>query len=367
MADKVNHAEAVNIIEAMGPTDWVRLIGPVGCGKSSILNTLAKRNPEHVPIHLDVPTMDFPDFYMPSVDKEKEESMLFLNRRFGKSDPRPKIYLYDEWDKAMESVKKMTLQQLLHLDFNGWTPPKDTMRFSTGNLNSEGVGDTIQAHAMNRNIEIEIGKPTVSELKEYALDNNWAPEIIVLLQEVPECLDDYRDMDDAQITTEEERMKHNPYIHDPRVHKGQFVSPRSLERGSRIISSKLGDNTESIFKACSGNWGSAMTEKFRTILQTSNQLPRWQDIMDDPDTAKLPESGIAETILVTKAQNQVKSSDAMTKWMTYLNRIESVETQSMFATLMYRMGGEKQRLAMHNQMFTKWARDNRWVFAADKR
>ena len=100
----------------------------------------------------------------------------------------------------MESVKKMTLQQLLHLDFNGWTPPEGTMRFSTGNLNSEGVGDTIQAHAMNRNIEIEIGKPTVSEMEKYALDNGWTQEILVLLREVPECLDDYRDMDDAQIT-----------------------------------------------------------------------------------------------------------------------------------------------------------------------
>ena len=365
MADKVNHAEAVDIIEAMSPTDWVRLIGPVGCGKSSILKTLAKRNPEYVPIHLDVPTMDFPDFYMPSVDKEKEESMLFLNRRFGKSDPRPKIYLYDEWDKAMESVKKMTLQHLLHLDFNGWTPPEGTMRFSTGNLNSEGVGDTIQAHAMNRNIEIEIGKPTVSEMEKYALDNGWTQEILVLLREVPECLDDYRDMDDAQITAEEERMKQNPYIHDPRVHKGQFVTPRSLERGNRIIS-KLRNHRESMFKACTGNWGSAFTEKFRTILQTSDELPAWQDIMDNPDTAKLPESGIGETILVTKAQHQVKSSDAMTKWMTYLNRIESLETQCMFATLMYRMK-EKQNIAMHNQLFSKWAKANRWVYAADKR
>ena len=365
MADKVNHAEAVDIIEAMSPTDWVRLIGPVGCGKSSILKTLAKRNPEYVPIHLDVPTMDFPDFYMPSVDKEKQESMLYLNRTFGKNDPRPKIYLYDEWDKAMESVKKMTLQQLLHLDFNGWTPPEGTMRFSTGNLNSEGVGDTIQAHAMNRNIEIEIGKPTVSEMEKYALDNGWTQEILVLLREVPECLDDYRDMDDAQITAEEERMKQNPYIHDPRVHKGQFVTPRSLERGNRIIS-KLRNHRESMFKACTGNWGSAFTEKFRTILQTSDELPAWQDIMDNPDTAKLPESGIGETILVTKAQHQVKSSDAMTKWMTYLNRIESLETQCMFATLMYRMK-EKQNIAMHNQLFSKWAKANRWVYAADKR
>ena len=365
MADKVNHAEAVDIIEAMSPTDWGRLIGPVGCGKSSILKTLAKRNPEYVPIHLDVPTMDFPDFYMPSVDKEKQESMLYLNRTFGKNDPRPKIYLYDEWDKAMESVKKMTLQQLLHLDFNGWTPPEGTMRFSTGNLNSEGVGDTIQAHAMNRNIEIEIGKPTVSEMEKYALDNGWTQEILVLLREVPECLDDYRDMDDAQITAEEERMKQNPYIHDPRVHKGQFVTPRSLERGNRIIS-KLRNHRESMFKACTGNWGSAFTEKFRTILQTSDELPAWQDIMDNPDTAKLPESGIGETILVTKAQHQVKSSDAMTKWMTYLNRIESLETQCMFATLMYRMK-EKQNIAMHNQLFSKWAKANRWVYAADKR
>ena len=365
MADKVNHAEAVDIIEAMSPTDWVRLIGPVGCGKSSILKTLAKRNPEYVPIHLDVPTMDFPDFYMPSVDKEKQESMLYLNRTFGKNDPRPKIYLYDEWDKAMESVKKMTLQQLLHLDFNVWTPPEGTMRFSTGNLNSEGVGDTIQAHAMNRNIEIEIGKPTVSEMEKYALDNGWTQEILVLLREVPECLDDYRDMDDAQITAEEERMKQNPYIHDPRVHKGQFVTPRSLERGNRIIS-KLRNHRESMFKACTGNWGSAFTEKFRTILQTSDELPAWQDIMDNPDTAKLPESGIGETILVTKAQHQVKSSDAMTKWMTYLNRIESLETQCMFATLMYRMK-EKQNIAMHNQLFSKWAKANRWVYAADKR
>ena len=365
MADKVNHAEAVDIIEAMGPTDWVRLIGPVGCGKSSILNSLAKRNPDHQPIHLDVPTMDFPDFYMPSVDKEKQESMLYLNRTFGKSDPRPKIYLYDEWDKAMESVKKMTLQQLLHLDFNGWTPPEGTMRFSTGNLNSEGVGDTIQAHAMNRNIEIEIGKPTVNEMVDYALDNGWAPEIIVLLQEVPECLDDYRDMDDSNIGSEDERMKHNPYIHDPKVHKGQFVTPRSLERGSRIIS-KLGHVKESMFKACAGNWGEAMTQKFRTILRTSEDLPRWQDIMDNPDTAKLPASGIAETILVTKAQHQVKSDEAMSTWMTYLNRIESLETQCMFATMMYRMQ-DKQKIAMLNKSFGDWVKKNKWVFASDKK
>tara|TARA_R100000781_G_scaffold48630_1_gene32434 strand:- start:545 stop:811 length:267 start_codon:yes stop_codon:yes gene_type:complete len=88
--------------------------------------------------------------------------------------------------------------------------------------------------------------------------------------------------------------------------------------------------------------------------------------MDDPNTAKLPESGIGETILVTKAQHQVKSSDAMTKWMTYLNRIESLETQCMFATLMYRME-EKQKIAMLNESFGKWVQKNKWVFAADKK
>ena len=371
MADRTTHAEAIDIIETVGHAHWVHVVGPIGCGKSSMLKTLAKRKPEFQAIHLDIPTMDFPDIFMPSVDKEKEESMLFLNRTFGKNDPRPKIYNYDEWTKGMEHIKVVTLQQLLHLSFGGWVAPEGTIRFSTGNLGDEGVGDTIMAHAQNRFIELELSKPTPNELIEYGYDNQWAPEILALIGEVPECLDDYRDMKDSDGKDEKERIMDNPYIHDPKATKGQFVTPRSLEAGSNSVK-LFGANKnlkepyarELMYRACAGAWGQALTDKFRTIMNTSDQLPRWQDVVDNPESTMLPKSGIAETILVNKAKSQV-TRDSMSPFMTYLNRIESLETQCLFANLMYR-SNKSQEIAMRNRLFNEWANENKWVWAGDK-
>jgi energy-coupling factor transporter ATP-binding protein EcfA2 len=72
----LNHEQAVNAVLAFGKKRTVLIEGEMGIGKSSILNMLAERLPDHTPIYFDCTTRDLGDLMVPMFDKIGDDGVV---------------------------------------------------------------------------------------------------------------------------------------------------------------------------------------------------------------------------------------------------------------------------------------------------
>jgi hypothetical protein len=83
--------------------------------------------------------------------------------------------MLDEWTKAMTPVKNMT-HPMFEVDnprLGDLPIPEGSYIFLTGNLETDGVGDSMQAHTKQRLTRIELMKPDAEYwIENYAVPNN---------------------------------------------------------------------------------------------------------------------------------------------------------------------------------------------------
>lgn len=345
---KINLNQAATLIQTVGSTNTILLRGQPGVGKSSILRTLEKRLPDYRMCYIDVANLDLGDLAMPVIDRENMTTSYAPNARFGvgRNQTQPVLLMLDELGKASRPVMNMLLPVILEHRIGDVPLPTGSIVFGTTNLDTDGVGDNIQAIAYNRMTVVPIANPTAEQWLEWAATNDVSPEVMAFAKQYPHVFDCYDDMD--------EHTK-NPYIFNPLTGNiKSFCSPRSLAAASNLVKQRdvLGD---ALLPALIGTVGEAAARDMEALVYLADSLPSFEAIVSNPTTTKVPESVGALFIMAFMLAGRV-SEDTLTPVITYVNRMErtSAEAHALFV-LTLASNKTKVGMACRNRDFTKQA------------
>tara|TARA_R110000782_G_scaffold122456_4_gene213781 strand:+ start:867 stop:1940 length:1074 start_codon:yes stop_codon:yes gene_type:complete len=342
----VTLSQAAKLI-ATNPTVRFLLRGEPGIGKSSLLEYIsAQVGFPHS--YIDVPNMDLGDIAMPVVDHATRTTKYYPNARFGVHEGNAVVIMLDEYTKGAEPVKNMLHPMLEKANprLGDISLNKDCIVFLTGNLGSDGVGDNLKSHSRNRLVELIVSKPTASEWIEWAINKGTIePEIIAWVNQYPNAMASYTDPAQGD----------NPYIFHPKKTAGAFVSPRSLETASNIVSSRAHNATDAVIAALTGAVGESAARDLQAYIEYSDQMPTWDNVIKNPTTAEVPTSPGACAVVVFGGVTRV-DKDSFTPFMKYMERFNA-EWQAVFAINVARTPS-KQSLAFGNKSFAQWLADN---------
>lgn len=338
--------QAATIISA-NPENRYMLRGEPGIGKSSLLAVLGEKHPNHNVAYIDVPNMDLGDIAMPVVDHERRITRYYPNARFMLHEDKPVIIMLDEFTKGADPIKNM-LHPLLE-EANprlGDLPihPKSIV-FMTGNLGSDGVGDNMKAHTINRITPLTVRKPDADEWLTWALNNGVDAVVLAWVKQYPHALSSYIDGDQGD----------NPYIFNPKKVQPAFVSPRSLKRASNKIAVRHLFDEDTLIAGLIGDLGEAAARDMQAYIAYQDQLPSWDSIIRSPKNTAVPNSPGACSVLVFGAISKI-TKDTMGPFMTYMNRFEA-EWAACFAINVAK-NPTKQNIAFSNKEFRDWVAEN---------
>lgn len=348
----VTLAQAAELI-ANNPTVRFFLQGEPGIGKSSILPLVVKRISEktgntYVGSYNDVGTLDIGDTAMPAMDHENRVTRYYPSARFRFHEGNPVVIMLDEFTKGFAPVQNM-LHPLLEIHnprIGDMPAPDGTVVFLTGNLASDGVGDVLKAHSRNRVTTIHVRKPSSEEWLAWAVASERIdPIVMAWVRQYPHALASYLDGNQGD----------NPYIYQPKKVQSSFVTPRSLEIASNIVSKRDKVDREAMLAALAGTIGEAAARDMQAYIAYQDQLPSWDSIIEHPDTAKVPDSAGACAVVVFGAVAKM-TKENITPLMTYLERFEP-EWQACFA-LNAAASSSKQSIAFSSKAFTSWVQRN---------
>ena len=339
--------QAANLIRT-NPTTRFLLQGEPGIGKSSLLESIAKSlGYDHA--YIDVPNMDLGDIAMPVIDHDSKTTRYYPNARFKIHERKPLVIMLDEFTKGAEPVKNMLHPMLEKVnprlgDIPLTTSPM-TIVFLTGNLSTDGVGDSLKAHSRNRLVPVTIQKPDAEQWLEWAISKDVAPEVCAWVNRYPHVLASYTDAGQNE----------NPYIYNPKRSQLAFVSPRSLETASNIVKSRKENDSDAVIAALTGALGESGARDMQAYIEFADQLPTWEETIKDPKHARVPTSPGACAIVVFGAISRV-DKDTIAPFMEYLERFES-EWQSVFAINIAK-NANKQSIAFSCKAFANWVAKN---------
>jgi AAA domain (dynein-related subfamily) len=348
MQQEISLKQAEDLIATVGREVTIHMRGQPGIGKSSILKTLATRFPNHTPVYIDCADLDLGDLAMPAMNHETRTTTFYPNERFAIHQDKPVIIMLDEITKASEPVKNMLLPVMLERRLGSVKFHPDSIVYSTGNLTTDGVGDTMKAHAKNRLTSVTIRNPNDDEWINWGVDNGVAPEVLAWIKQFPHALASYTD--DSQ--------KENMYIYNPRKQQDAFVSPRSLEKASHIVKNRatLGEDTTMV--ALTGTIGESASRDMSAYFSLADGLPTKESIYQEPEKAILPSDPSARVILVMRELMTITDKH-MDAWLTYLQRLP-MEIQALFAVNI--MASSRKQVAATNKSFIDWAVKNNQYF-----
>ena len=337
--------QAANLIRT-NPTTRFLLQGEPGIGKSSLLENIADSlGFEYA--YIDVPNMDLGDIAMPVIDHDSKTTRYYPNARFRIHESKPLVIMLDEFTKGADPVKNMLHPMLEKANPRLGDIPltKDTIVFLTGNLSTDGVGDSLKAHSRNRLVPVTISKPDAEQWIDWAINKGIEPEVIAWVNRFPHALASYTDGGQGD----------NPYIYNPRKTQTAFVSPRSLETASNIVRTRKENDPDAVIAALTGAVGESAARDMQAYIEFSDQLPTWESTIQHPKTTTVPTSPGACAIVVFGAIARVDKV-TIAPFMAYLERFEP-EWQACFAINIARTPS-KQSIAFSCKAFSDWVAKN---------
>lgn len=341
--EMVSLEDAIHLIVA-NPDVRYFLRGEPGIGKTSI--ALAIQQMTGYPLSLvDVPNLDLGDVAMPIIDHDAKVTRYYPNARFGIHNKCPIILVFDEFTKGSEPVMNM-----LHPALETFKPrlgdegiTDGSIIYLTGNLDTDGVGDSLAAHTRQRIGELIVRKPTAEEWLAWAANNGIAAVLMAWVSRYRYCLASYLD----GIV--------NEFNFNPAEPQNNVVSPRTLELASRVILQRAHFSDDALRASLIGILGMPAATSIMSFLKFQEHLPSLKDILESPRTAIVPDQLGARAILTFNLLEYVEK-DTLTNIMEYLRRMDE-EWQVVFGVTLAKHNTKKQ-IAFKNRAFTLWAADN---------
>jgi hypothetical protein len=340
--------EARTAILELGTTNTAVIKGEPGCGKSTLLKMLKEDlGDRYDGIYVDCPVKDIGDTAMSVPDHDRTKLTQVVSDLFMLDSPKPKVIMLDEFMKTPKLLQTMWTRLMLERTIGDHVLPDGSIVFATSNNASDGVGDSMLAHAGNRVTIYNMRKPNANEWNLWATDNDIAPEIRACVAMNPRMLASYLDggQDD------------NPYIFNPDRKALSFVTPRSLTKCDPIIRKRdrLGPN---LMKASlAGTIGAAAAELMSAVVSLSGELVSVKTVIADPDTVRIPEKPAAVFMMMFNAIDTIETQDQLAAFMKFVNRISSAEVQSVFFTMALQ-SKKISKLAIKNEQIKEWSKTN---------
>ena len=280
--------QAANLIRTNPETRFL-LQGEPGIGKSSLLEAIAG-GLGYEYAYIDVPNMDLGDIAMPVIDHDTKTTRYYPNARFKIHEGKPLVIMLDEFTKGADPVKNMLHPMLEKANprLGDISLDKRSVVFLTGNLTTDGVGDSLKAHSRNRLVPVTISKPTAEEWIEWGINHGIEAEVLAWANQYPHIFASYTDPSQGD----------NPYIYNPRKHQNAFVSPRSLATASNIVRARKELDADTIIAALTGAIGESGARDLQAYIEFADQLPTWESTIKDPQRTKVPQSPVACAIVV---------------------------------------------------------------------
>jgi hypothetical protein len=287
------------------------------------------------------------DIAMTIPNHETKTLESYVGSLFKLDNDKPKVILLDEFMKSPKLLQVIFTRLMLERTVGDTPLPEGSIVFGTSNNQADGLGDTMMAHAGNRVCIVEMQKPEVEDWLVWATENGVSPLIRAFVHTFPRCLASYRD----------EGQEDNPYIFNPKKPVLSFVSPRSLEKASVIVSNrdKLGDNATMV--ALAGTIGQSASADMSAFLRLEKELPTFDNILKEPESTQVPESISAQLMLMFQAVDKIKQQSDLTAFMKFVNRMASNEIQAIFFTMMMK-NSRTVKIARGNKEISDWAVDN---------
>ena len=322
---RVTINELVRLIPTIGEKLTPIIQSEPGCGKTSLLSMLEDNmGDKYDYIYVDCPVKDMQDIAMTIPNHDTRTLETYVGSLFKLDSPKPKVILLDEFMKAPKLLQVIFTRLMLER-FVGDTPlPQGSIVFGTSNNQSDGVGDTMLAHASNRVCLLQMQKPNVEDWLVWASENAISPLIRAWGHMFPRALNSY--LDDNQ--------KDNPYIFQPSKPQLSFVTPRSLAKASVIVENRdiLGELPT--MSALSGTIGYSASADMSAFLSLEKSLPDINEILQQPENVKIPDEISAQLMVMFQALDKLKTQDQLTNFMKFIKRIKSSEIQAIFFTIL---------------------------------
>jgi hypothetical protein len=204
--------------------------------------------------------------------------------------PRPKMaIILDEFSKASDEVMNTFLplifgrpRQFLENDYGD-----DMIVVLTGNSGEFRAGDSLKPHHRNRIVQLNIADPTPASALAVALTLGWDSRVIQWATNNPAALVSW---DEEMVTKPDSENVDRYFGYDPRFPNRPFVSMRSLETVSLMLTSfeAAGMDLFECRSAYAGAMGSRATQSFLTDLRKTGEFIPFASIVADPLKAKIP-------------------------------------------------------------------------------
>jgi hypothetical protein len=352
--------DIANAIKLGGHQRTMLVEGDMGTGKSSLLWMLDKELASHGAFYFDCTTKtDAGDIGLPQFAKIEEQGFVTYvpNEELGLHLNTPVIIMIDEFGKANKSVKNSLLRLMLERKWGSKELHPDSIVFATTNKGGEGVGDMLLPHERNRICVVRSRKPDNMEWIQWGLNNNIHHTLLGWAKDTPQLFQSYEEVKNPD---------DNPYIFHPQQQRVAFVTPRSLHACSDWLNirDQGGISDHTLTSLMMGHIGERGAMDLMAFVNLADQLPRLDDIKNDPMNAKVPTSAAAICMVVFRTLGAIEK-DWINAWMDYMNRLDT-EAQGMFVNGVRAPKYDKQSMVMTNQKFTKWAMANKHLYSADK-
>lgn len=321
------------------------LIGEPGIAKTSMLTRIAAVLEKRA-IHVDVPTLEISDLMVPALNHETKTTIYYPNEAWGFHLPDGAVICYDEFTKGPLPVTN-TLQPSFtftngHRRLGSMLLPQDTTVFITGNLNSDGVGDTMKGHTQSRVVVLYVRKPTREEFVRYAKGAGFHPVIVNWLErEEMNPFASYTDADFDSYVPEQKEMVYWPSAKNPARNQA-YGCPRSYERASQILwaNEAYPLSFMQLSAALTGAVGRVCASKILAFKEYASELPSAVEILNNPQTAKLPSSPASQIMAATSALSWIPGTGS--GLAAPKTRVEVIQRFDAGFAYLQRMGVEVQ-------------------------
>jgi len=344
--------ELRTIIPAIGIEITPIIQSEPGCGKTSLLQMMERDLGDGYDyIYVDCPVKDMSDIGMVIPNHKTQSLEYYVASLFKLDSPKPKVILLDEFMKAPKLLQVIFTRLMLERMVGDIKLPANSIVFGTSNNASDGVGDSMLAHAGNRVCILKMAKPTVDEWLTWASEAGVHRIIRAWVNMFPRALASYTDGN----------QNDNPYIFKPSSNAISFCSPRSLAKADVIVRNNelLGENATMC--ALAGTIGASAAGDMAAFLSIEKSLIHVKDIILEPKTVKVPDDIAAQVMIMFQAIDMLETQDELSSFMEFVERIKSSEVQAIFFTMMMR-NSKRVRLASKNLKIAQWAASNHELF-----
>ncbi len=361
-----SHNECAQLIKHNGSKVSYIIEGQPGVGKSSIIKTLENEcGDEFEYIYCDVPLMDIPNIALSMPDHETQTTKEFINNLWiGKDKNKPKIIMLDELFKGSQFVQLMMNRLLLERTVGSYRLPKGSIVFGTSNNSSDGVGDRTNGHTNSRVARISMRPPNQAEwCNDWAINNDIHPLVLAWASQNPAIFGSYKDTEfDSAAHKTGQGVFH--YIYHPQHNSTAYVCPRTLELTShQLHNMATTENPNGLSealteKALIGTIGIKAALDMTAMISLHQDLPLIEDIVNRPETAKVP-ANIAAQMMVVYKSLQYMDKGNIDAWVTYSTRF-GLEIQAAWLKIANGSSQNKQ-LICTNKTVRDWVIKFGWV------